>query len=176
VKRSVVRWEVGGVFLIFFAGSLLHFAYEWSGRSPAVAIFAAVNESVWEHLKLAFWPSVLYACVEFPFLRRQSGSFVFGKAAGIWTMPVMIAGLFYGYTGVLGHHVLWVDILIFFVGIAAGQGVSCVILRSTRERKSLNAIGLVMLLALAGALVVFTFAPPEVAPFRDPVNGSYGVP
>ena len=170
-----MRWELGGVFFIFFAGSLLHFAYDWLGRNPAVAVFAAVNESVWEHLKLAFWPSVVYACVEFPPLKRQSGNFVFGKAAGILTMPAMIAGLFYGYTAVLGHHVLRVDILIFFVGIAAGRGVSWVILRSAGERKSLNVIGVVVLLVLAGAFVVFTFAPPEVAPFRDPIRGSYGV-
>jgi hypothetical protein len=79
----------------------------------------------------------------------------------------VIAGVFYGYTGVLGHHVLWIDILIFFVGVAAGQGVSCVILRSKPMRKSLNVIGLVMLLVLAGAFAAFTFAPPEAARFED---------
>ena len=33
-------------------GALLHFLYELSGCNKVVAIFAAVNESTWEHIKI----------------------------------------------------------------------------------------------------------------------------
>lgn len=41
---------VGSTLIVVTLGSLLHFAWSWSGRSPIVAVFAATNESTWEHL------------------------------------------------------------------------------------------------------------------------------
>src|SRR5690625_6397870 len=37
-------------------GSLLHFLFDWTGHNRVVAIFSAVNESYWEHIKIAVWP------------------------------------------------------------------------------------------------------------------------
>jgi hypothetical protein len=56
-NKSVLLFELVGIVFIIFLGSALHFTFEWSGNQPAVGIFSAVNESVWEHLKLAFWPA-----------------------------------------------------------------------------------------------------------------------
>ncbi|MCW4022413.1 MAG: DUF6512 family protein [archaeon] len=33
--------------------------------NPFVGAFSAVNESVWEHLKLGFWPLILYTAIEY---------------------------------------------------------------------------------------------------------------
>lgn len=41
-------------------GTLLHFVYEWSGNNFIVGLFAPVNESVWEHLKLILLPATLF--------------------------------------------------------------------------------------------------------------------
>lgn len=174
-NRAVANWEVAGIPLIFFTGSLLHFAYGWLGSQPVVGIFAAVNESVWEHLKLAFWPSVLYGIVEYAFLRKRSNNFGIGKAAGIWSMPILIVVLFYTYTAVLGHHVLLVDILVFFVAVALGQLASYLLLTARDAGRRLNLAGLLMLLLLAGAFYLFTFAPPQLPLFRDAVTGRYGI-
>ena len=44
-------WTV--CFLSILAGSALHFLYDlWP--NPLTAVFAPVNESVWEHLKLLY--------------------------------------------------------------------------------------------------------------------------
>ena len=46
-------WTV--CFLSILAGSALHFLYDlWP--NPLTAVFAPVNESVWEHLKLLYAP------------------------------------------------------------------------------------------------------------------------
>ena len=42
-------------------GTLLHFLFDWTGGNAVVALFSAVNESIWEHLKLLFYPMVLFA-------------------------------------------------------------------------------------------------------------------
>lgn len=50
--------------IIGTAGTLWHFVYEWSGENPIIGAIAPVNESVWEHLKLLFFPSLFYFITE----------------------------------------------------------------------------------------------------------------
>ena len=58
-------WETAGLFAVLIAGNLLHFAYGWSGGSPAAAMIAAVNESTWEHMKLLAMPWLLWTLWRF---------------------------------------------------------------------------------------------------------------
>ena len=175
MRRRVAAWEIAGVFWIFVAGSALHFAYDWLGRVAPVGLVAAVNESIWEHLKLAYWPAVLYALAEHAFLKGQVRNLLLAKAAATCLMPLTIVALFYGYTAVLGHNVLWADISIFFVAAAAGQLVSYVLLTARDASRPLNLVGLAALLLLGAAFMAFTFAPPHLPIFRDAVTGSYGI-
>lgn len=39
------------ILIISVIGTLLHFLYEISHHNKYVALFAAVNESTWEHIK-----------------------------------------------------------------------------------------------------------------------------
>lgn len=175
VRAELLRWELLGILLVFFSGSALHFAFEWCGRTPLVAPFAAVNESVWEHLKLAFWPSVAYASMEYCFFGRHMANFVIAKAVGIALMPLTIVLLFYCYTALVGHHVLWLDILIFFIAVAAGQLASCEMLIVAWPQGRWRMLGLIALVLLAVGFAVFTFWAPRLAIFRDSTTGTYGV-
>jgi hypothetical protein len=51
---------VGGIPCIFFTGCMLHFLYRWTGFWPPVAWLTAVNDSLWEHGKPAFWPALAW--------------------------------------------------------------------------------------------------------------------
>ena len=52
MKNKVFFWQFIGFLFTSVAGILLHFAYDWSNQSPFIASFAAVNESIWEHMML----------------------------------------------------------------------------------------------------------------------------
>jgi hypothetical protein len=58
MKKRLLVWETSGVLFIAVFGTSLHFAFELSNFWKPVAIIAAVNESIWEHLKLVFWPGL----------------------------------------------------------------------------------------------------------------------
>ncbi len=175
MKRSVLRWELIGIAVIALAGSLLHFVFEWSGGWEPVGAIAAVNESVWEHFKIAFWPALLYAIFEYPFLRRSANNFMVAKAIGIYVMPMAIALIFYSYTAIVGEEILIVDILIFFVAVALGQLASYKILTMRRLPSWTGGVGLVLVVLLGVAFVVFTFYPPHLPIFKDAVSGGYGI-
>ncbi len=175
MAHSWLRWELAGIPLIFFAGSALHFAFEWCGRLAVVAPFVPVNESVWEHLKLAYWPALLYAAVEYVAFRRDAAGLVLAKSAGILLMPVLIVVLFYAYTALLGHHLLVLDILLFLVAVAAGQLLSGMLPNAAQGRAWASWAALLAVALLGVAFAVFTFAPPRLPVFRDPVSGGYGL-
>jgi len=175
MKRSVLRWELVGIGVIFVAGSLFHFLFDWSGGFQPVGVIAAVNESVWEHFKIAFWPALIYAIIEYPFLRRHVNNFFIAKAIGLYVMPAAIAAIFYAYTAISGEEILAVDITIFFVAVALGQFASYKILTLRQWPRRLCWVGAVMVVLLAVAFGVFTFYPPHLCIFRDAVSGGYGI-
>lgn len=168
----LLGWEVTGFVFIAMLGIPLHFCFEWSGHSRLIGLFSPVNESTWEHFKLCLWPGVLFALIEFRAIRRQTNSYWKAKALGLLSMPVALVVLFYSYTALLGYHVLLVDILVFFLAVAIGQIISYWILKSTTSASRWWAA---VIIVTALALVVFTYNPPHLFLFRDPVTSRYGV-
>ena len=61
MKRSIGLWQLLGFAVTALGGTLLHFLYDWLGEARWIAPFSGVNESTWEHMKLLFWPMLIYA-------------------------------------------------------------------------------------------------------------------
>ena len=70
---------------------------------------------------------------------------------------------------------LVVDILTFVVAVIIGELASYKLLTYRRLQQILNKISLVALVLLGVAFVFFTFYPPQLPLFRDPVTGEYGI-
>ena len=162
-----MQWRaLNSAVVVICVGSLLHFAWEWSGRSAFVAIFAATNESTWEHLKLAFWP----AFVLIPLQRIIYGPFPgwLPAAAIRCIVPAFtIVFLFHGYTLLLGHHYLVADIAIFVTAILAGEFLGHhALARKFTSKTRLVAVCLVVL--VTALFSTLTFAPPDFFLFHEP--------
>jgi hypothetical protein len=175
VQKSILLWEIVGIIFIVVLGTLLHFAFEWSGRWIPLAPIAAVNESVWEHLKLGFWPALIYAALEYSRFGKSAKNFFLAKTLGIYLIPITIVVLFYSYTAILGHDLLIADIAIFVVAVIVGQLVSYKLLMASPLPERLNRFAPIALAVLGVLFVLFTFYPPQVPLFRDSVTGLYGI-
>jgi hypothetical protein len=176
VNKQIRKWELIGIAVIACVGALMHFAFEWSGELRPVGVFAAVNESVWEHLKLTYWPTLLYAALSYRKLKGMTDNFTAAKAASIYVMPAAILALFYAYTAITGGENLVADIVIFVVAIALGQLVSYRIMVLPQLSRRLYILAIVGLVALGLLYALFTFYPPQAQLFRDSVTGTYGIP
>ena len=106
-----------GILFTLIIGTLLHFTYEWSGENPFVALYSPVNESVWEHLKLLFFPVLLYTFFEIIVLYKTSGHFLTSRLLAVCIGMFFIASAFFTYTGLLGRDFLALDILIFIFSV-----------------------------------------------------------
>jgi hypothetical protein len=175
VKRSILRWEIGGIIFIIVLGTALHFVFDWFGRAIPAAPIAAVNESVWEHLKLGFWPALVYAALEYSRFGKPARNFRFAKTLGIYLIPITIVALFYLYTAILAHDLFILDIAIFVVAAMVGQLVSYRLLMASPLPERLDRFAPIGLAVLGILFVVFTFYPPHLPLFRDPVTGAYGI-
>ena len=54
--KKIFIWSA---IIVSILGTLLHFAYDWSGQNTLVGLFTPVNESTWEHMKLIFFPTLI---------------------------------------------------------------------------------------------------------------------
>ena len=174
MKKSFVFWQVVGFVFVSVAGTLLHFLYDWTNQSTFVGLFSAVNESIWEHMKLLFVPMVAFAVAEKFLLKRNIENFwcikLFGILAGLTVIPV----LYYTYTGILGISADWFNITIFFIAAAVGFLVECAIFKNHKCRLS-DLVALSVIGFIGFAFLVFTFSPPEIPLFQDPLTKTFGI-
>lgn len=177
-ERSWRKWEVAGLFFVLIWGNLFHFVYDWSGQNYLVAAVAAVNESVWEHVKLLTLPWVLWSVAEAIALRRsREGSVLIGRALGLAAGAAFIIAAYYTYVGVTGANVSLVNVLIFQVAVLLAFFVSWRVQdRGKLRGKGWAALGVLVLLSMAALAVYWTYFPPALPLFTDPQTGQTGQP
>jgi hypothetical protein len=174
VKNSTLKWELVGIVFIVVIGGALHFVFDLSGGWHPLALIAAVNESVWEHLKLGFWPAMVYFFIEHRYINKSSNNFLFAKAIGIFLIPVTITVLFYTYTAII-KDILAADLIIFVMAVVIGQLTSYKMLKVSPLPSWVNRLGLVLLILLTIAFGTLTYYAPQLPVFRDPISGGYGI-
>ena len=103
--------------LVVAFGTCMHFVHEIPGFNHFLGYIFPVNECVWEHMKMVFYPLLLlsvYLCI------RNKGIRYFGGpiATSLLAIPVQI-GLFYIYWPFTHHSVLIFDIILYSVVMVA---------------------------------------------------------
>ena len=174
MKRTVWLWELFGFAVTSLGGTLLHFLYDLSGEAMLVAPFSGVNESTWEHMKLMFWPMLLFAITESFFYRHHEGYWCI-KLRGVLLGLALIPLIFYTYNGVIGKSPDWVNISIFFLTAAVAFIYETKQLNREKVTCKSTRVALIAFSVIALLFIVFTFAPPKLAIFQDPLTGSFGV-
>jgi hypothetical protein len=177
MRKHLITWELAGFLWTVIAGTLLHFAYAWSGNHPVVAAFSSVNESVWEHMKLLLIPVFLFSVVQVCFPGKDYRNFLAARGlsamAGVLLIPVLV----YTYTGALGRDFLWADIAIFVAAAALTFALDSALLRRGALSSGwMQLLGLVLLWGMLFLFVWCTYRPPEFPLWRDPLTLGYGIP
>jgi hypothetical protein len=157
-------------------GSLLHFLFDWTKHNRFVGVLAAVNESYWEHIKIAVWPVLLVQLGLFITGGFQFSSFIPAATIALYSIPISMIGLVFLYKAVSKRNVLWIDISVFFLVIAIAQVVFVLLLQELNPSRGTILISLAFLVGLVVAFLRFTARPPkEPDVFIDPTNKKYGL-
>lgn len=117
MKNNLFKFSIIGFIFVSITGSLSHFVFEWSGYNLAVAAVFPVNESIWEHLKLLFFPYLIWTVIEYCLLKKEKGLLMSKFIASIIGMASIVI-FYYTYTGVSGKSIEILNILSFFIGVS----------------------------------------------------------
>lgn len=160
---------IGGILFTAILGTLSHFFYDWTGQGALIGLVCPVNESTWEHMKLVFFPMLLWTLLISPRLSGEypaiSGALLLGNVLGTISIPVF----FYTYTGILGKDVFFLDIAVFLAAVLTA------FLFAWKKKDSRGTLQYQALIwFLTGIFVVlffvFTFYPPKIGLFSDPLS------
>lgn len=160
-------WQCIGFFAVSVMGVLLHFLYGLT-ESVIAALFSAVNESTWEHMKLLFFPMLIFATVQYFIIGKEYENFWYTKLKGTLLGLLLIPVIFYTLRGVFGTTPDFINIAIFFISV----GIAF-IYETNRFKKDTppwgcERISIVIFLLIASAFMVFTFIPPDIPLFQEP--------
>lgn len=171
------KWILKGIPSLFIIGTIMHFAYDLSKNNIIVGLFAAVNESMWEHLKMVLIPVILWWVLYYYF---KGGNYSINKNK--WFQSALVAliislltipMLYYFYNQAFGVELLVVDIIILLLAITFGQLLG---LHIYRHGKGVNSsIITIVFIVLIAMFMIFTFYPPHIPLFKDSISGEYGI-
>ena len=172
-KNSILILEIISTIFIIISGILLHFIFEWSNNNTLVATFSPVNESVWEHLKLLFFPMLITTIIIYFYEGKNFLNYLCAKVLGIIVSIFFTITFFYTYTGIIGINYAILDISSFFIAVILGQYEAY---RKMKLKSSCNKkIAIIILLGLYVGFLIFTFFPPHIPLFKDPITGTFGI-
>lgn len=169
------RWQIAGFIFTGIGGVLLHFLYDWTDSSVFVAPFSAVNESIWEHMKILFFPMFVFALIEYMFIGKEIKDFWCIKLVGVLSGLILIPTIYYTYTGISGVNVDWLNIIIFFISTGLVYWLENLLFKNKLNFCKAPFMAFIVLCLIGAIFVVMTFTQPEIPLFQDPVKGDYGI-
>lgn len=172
-QKTILIFQIASTIFALILGTLLHFTFNWSSKNVLVGAISAVNESTWEHLKLAFFPMLITLIVGNLYFGSEVPNFLCAKTIGIIVAISFITIFFYTYTGILGTNYAIVNILSFFFAVILGEYVAYKITLS--DFNCNPQISMIVLLILFFSFIIFTYFPPKIGLFKCPLTNTYGI-
>lgn len=164
--KGIKIYIITGIIFVSIVGTLFHFLYEWSGNNTFIGIFTPINESIWEHTKLIFFPMLIYSLYlnkkigkEYP---RINSAMTLGAILGV----ISIIVLFYTYSGIIGFNFAFADISIFYISVIIAFFVAYKLTLSCNVAKHSRLLKILQILIIC-LFIIFTFNPPNIPLFME---------
>jgi hypothetical protein len=155
-SSPIVTGIVYGVitFLILATLALLLFIFRNS-----MSVFTPARNSVWEYLKLIYWPALLVGLVIYSVW--QPVNFVTAWVVSIMVAMYYYVSSYYTYVGVFGYDSLYIDVSVYVYSIAFGIATYYFTQRSSYHSPFLTVFSLIVLVGFGIAFCVLTYNYPS---------------
>src|SRR5574344_1646958 len=163
------------VIVISIIGTSSHFLYDISHHNKFIALFAAVNESTWEHTKICLTGLLAWGLVD-GFIYGGNPNYFLAKSASLIAAIVIIPAIFYGYKSILKKDIVAIDITMFYIAIISAQAVFYFVLNLENISVFVQYSGNLLFYLIFGVYLILTLSPVHNKVFLDPVTNRYGVP
>lgn len=158
---------------ISILGTIFHFTHNWIKNGVLLHIFSAINESTWEHMKMLVAPTLIVLLVQFLTIGPQFENIFFGILILFIVEILTIPLIFEPLRLIIKKVPLFLSILIFYISILFGLLSEYFVLKNKifllNETYSLALIILIVII-----FGIFTYYPPRIFLFKDPITGKHG--
>ncbi len=165
--KTLKRYMILGAIFVSVLGTILHFAYEWSENSFFLGLFVPINESIWEHTKLLFFPMLIFSFYASKRLKKEFSCIDSGLSFGILLGTFLIPILFYTYSGALGFNIAAFDIAIFYISVFFAFFAAYKLALSCKMEKYDTLLSFLLIL-MTFLFIIFTIIPPNISLFMAP--------
>ena len=165
--KGIKSYMITGIIFVSVLGTLLHFAYAFTDNNFFAGLFTPINESIWEHTKLVFFPILIYSLFLNKNLKSRypclPSAMSFASLLGI----LLIIVLFYTYSGIIGFNIAFADISIFYISVVISFYVAYKLSLSCKADKFELLLQILNIFMIC-IFVIFTMFPPEIPLFSNP--------
>ncbi len=157
-------------FVIALLGTLGHFIYEWTNNNYIVGLFFPVSESIWEHLKLIFYPTLIFSAAEYFLWEEKPQNYISAVTKSVIEGMAFIVIIYYLYSGIIGRNIDAINIPLYYFAI---------IFMLYKKEKTLvsnkftmgffGIISISVLIILGVFFAVFSYNPPSLGIFSQPL-------
>ena len=161
------------IILISIIGTLSHFLYYLCNYNKIIGLFSLVNESIWEHVKIALTPTLLWGLLD-GFIYGANPNYFLAKFVSLFIIIILMPLLYYGHKAIIKKEIFIFDIISFYIVIICSQLSFYYLLRINEIDfifRYLSGIGLFLLF---GGYMIHTLMPAKSFLFKDPISNKYG--
>ena len=165
--KHLKRYTVIGIIFVLITGTLAHFLYGWTGNNHIAGLFTPINESIWEHMKLVFFPMLIYSLIMILKFHRKYSCITSALSFGILVGTFLIPLFYYTYTFFLGTNIFILDISTFILSIVIAFWLSYKLTLSCRL-EPYSPLLCILVCIIFVCFLIFTCHPPNTTIFQDP--------
>lgn len=174
--KKFLLMEILGAIVVSAMAVIFHNLYELTDRNFYVGLISATNESVFEHIKIIFFPYLIWSIIEFFLLKpRDSKKFVTVKLIVLCVISCLVVVFYYTYVGVIGYNIMAVDIGSAFAYVIIGFVWSYFWITSKRYSSRLFLFSIFIFVVFLLGLLYYSINPPKIPLFYDTENEIYGM-
>ena len=150
-----------------FLGTMLHFTYQFSGSNNFVGCFSAINESIWEHTKLAAFPLIFFSIYLLIINLGKVNNLFVALPTALFVAIITVPVVFYFYTSLTKSSMFMVDIAIFVLACYLSNKVYWYIIGMPTFLFVYQLIGLLVTATVILGFAKWTYNPPNLKIFTQ---------
>ena len=171
---NIKKLKVLGFFIAFVLSFLVHFLYDLFPYF-ITSIFAPVNESIWEHMKILFTCLIVSGVVQkiIVILKKEEVNNVcFSNFIGsLLSIPIFLL-IYLPLYYIVGEN-LFISIFIMAIVMGISEVISYVIMK--RKHLGLENYTILFVVICYSLFTVLSYYPLKIDIFKDPITSQYGI-
>ena len=173
-NRSFVISETAGCAAVLAGAAFLHAAVPLFGSGALTILFGAVNESVWEHVKVLSAAYAGYALLQLMWIETDFRAYVAAKCAGLYLLMGSYIFLRCGCAAFMEETGTVVAFLSAGAAVVFAQLLTFRLMESRLPLRDWFMPALFLLTLYYLMFFSFTVLPPKAELFKDPITGGFG--